>query len=636
MRIKALNYLALSGAILSSSALAQDGAGPPAAEESRRDTDITVVASGSRQRVDQTGQSIAVIGTQEIERIGGADITRVLDRVPGVTTTRNGGLGGFTGIRVRGAEADQLLVLVDGVRVADTAAPAGGFDFGNLLPGNVGKMELLRGSNSVVWGSRAIGGVLAITSRAIDGVEASAEYGANDSIYATAAAGVVTDRFTGGLAAGYLSSDGISTAAIGTEPDGFRQWQVTGRARYEIADGFALVANGRFADGRLDIDGFSPPDYMVFSDTAEYQDTREWSGRAGAEYTSESLDLVAGYTIADVRRELFDPGISPDSYFTTKGREERLELRGRYRFDGGIAVDFGADNEWSRFETAPFGSSGKAELASGHALLGWYTDNVTLAAGVRLNDHSDFGSEWTFGANGSVGLGGDWRVRASYGEGFKAPTLYQLLSDYGNDVLVPETSRSYDIGIEKGDRNAGLHFALTAFRRDSRNLIDFVSCFEVTTGICEDRPFGTYDNVGKARAQGFEVELGARMTERFSGQLAYAYIESENRTAGSFNEGNDLARRPRHAITVSADWITPLADLALGGDIRMVGDSYDDASNTTSLDGYALLTVRASLPVTERIELFGRIENLGNADYQTAAGYGTPGRSGYIGARARF
>lgn len=627
MRFNTLNCLTLSAAILSS---------PAVAEAAQQDTSITVVGSGFRAPVDQSGQSISVIGSDEINRIGGPDVTRVLERVPGVTITRNGGIGGFTGVRVRGAEGEQLLVLIDGIRVADVAAPAGGFDFGNLLSGNVGKIELLRGSNSVVWGSQAIGGVLAITSREVDGVEASAEYGANDSVYATASAGVVADRFSGGLAAGFQNTDGISAAASGTEPDGFRQWQVTGRAKYEIADGLALLANGRFADGKLDIDGFPPPDF-IFADTAEYQETREWSGRAGAEYTSANLDLAGGYSIADVRRKLFDPAIGPNSYFTTKGRDERLELRGRYRFGGAIALDFGADNEWSRFETGPsFGASGKAELASGHALLGWYTDNVTLAAGVRLDDHSTFGSEWTLGANGSVDLGDDWRIRASYGEGFKAPTLYQLLSDYGNQLLKPETSKSYDIGIEKGDRNAGLHVALTAFRRDARNLIDFVSCFGVTSDICADRPFGTYDNIGKTRAEGFEFELGARMTDRFLAQAAYTYAETTNRTPGSPNQGNDLARRPRHAVTVSADWITPLADLAVGGNIRMVGDSYENTGNTKSLDGYAVLTLRASVPVTERIEMFGRIENVGNADYETAAGYGTPGRSGYIGARARF
>lgn len=643
MRLKLLSSLLLSAAVLSSPAFAQDTAGAfddvdvPAGVRIPLSSEITVLGTGLNLPLDQTGQSVSVIGSEEIGRIGGPDITRVLERAPGVTITRNGGLGGFTGVRVRGAEGEQLLVLIDGVRVADVASPGGGFDFGNLLSGSVGKIELLRGSNSVAWGSRAVGGVLAVTSRQVDGVEASAEYGANDSIYATAAAGIVTDRFSGGLTAGYQNTDGISAAAVGTEPDGFRQWQVTGRARYEVADGLALVANGRWADGKLDIDGFPPPTYMTFDDTAEFQKTQEWSGRFGADYTSTNLDLMAGYSIANVKRKLIDPDISPDSYFTTDGRDERVELRGRYRFGGGIALDFGADNEWSRFETGPFfGDTGKAEIASGHALLGWYTDAVTVAAGVRIDDHSDFGSKWTFGANGSVGLGGDWRVRASYGEGFKAPTLYQLLSDYGNEALKPETSKSYDIGIEKGDRNSGLHVALTAFRRDSRNLIDFVSCFGVTTGICTDRPFGTYDNVGKARAEGFEFELGARMTERASAQVVYTYVEATNRTAGSPNEGNDLARRPRHALTMSADWTTPLADLALGGDIRLVSDSYDNASNTTALDGYALLTLRASLPVTEKVELFGRVENVTDADYQTAAGFGTLGRSAYVGAKARF
>jgi vitamin B12 transporter len=350
MRFTYLNYLLLSVAFVSSPALADDAPSDiPTAEDQKQDTVITVVASGSRERVDQTGQSVSVIGSEEIERIGGPDITRVLERAPGVTITRNGGVGGFTSVRVRGAEGEQLLVLVDGVRVADVASPGGGFDFGNLLSGNVGKMELLRGSNSVVWGSRAMGGVLAITSKEIDGIEGSAEYGANDSVYATAAAGITTDRFSGGLTAGYQDTDGFSSAAIGDEPDGFRQYQVTGRAKYEVLDGLALVANGRWADGKLDLDGFPPPTFMTFDDTAEYQKTQEWSGRFGAEYTSTSLDLMAGYSIADVQRKLFDPGANPELNFTSDGRDERLELRGRYRFGGGVAVDFGADQEWSRF-----------------------------------------------------------------------------------------------------------------------------------------------------------------------------------------------------------------------------------------------------------------------------------------------
>ncbi len=113
-------------------------------------------------------------------------------------------------------------------------------------------------------------------------------------------------------------------------------------------------------------------------------------------------------------------------------------------------------------------------------------------------------------------------------------------------------------------------------------------------------------------------------------------MKAVNRSAGSANQGNDLARRPRHALTLAADWRTPLRDLSLGADLRVVGHSFDEAGNFTRLGGYALVTLRASLPVADGIELFGRVENVTNESYQTAAGYGTPGRSAYAGVRARF
>ncbi len=595
-----------------------------------RDTQITVVATGDPLPVDQAGQPVSVIAKDEIDRIQGADITRVLERAPGVTISRNGGVGGFTAVRVRGADAEQLLVLVDGVRVADAASPGGGFDFGNLLAGSIDKLELLRGSNSVVWGSQAIGGVLAIRTRAIDGVEAEAELGANDSRYATLSAGGSVGALSGGLSASFHDSDGISSAAGGAEPDGYRQWQVTGRVRAELSPSFALIATSRYADSKLDIDGFPPPTFN-FADTPERQDTREWSGRAGFEYTADRIGLSGGYAVSDTRRELFDPGFGPASYFTTKGRSERVELAGSVRLTSGFDLNLGADRELTRFETSPFGSTGRAILSSGHGLLRYHADGVSLAAGARIDDHSRFGSEVTLGANGTAEVGGGWRVRASYGEGFKVPTLFQLLSDFGNTTLSPERSRAYDIGIERGDRNGPLHLALTGFRRDSRDLIDFVSCFGVAGGICTNRPFGTYDNVKRARAEGIELELGARLSDRFTAQAAYSYTRSRNRATGL-----DLARRPRHAVTVSADWTTPLAGLAIGGDVRLVGDSFDDAGHFTPLDGYALATVRASLPVGQHLELFGRVENLTDAKYQTAAGYGTYGRSAYVGARAKF
>lgn len=631
MRSKYL--LLLTSVLAASPALAQEDEVYSVANRQPA-TAITVVATGSKTLIADTGQSVSVIDHSEIQAVQGPDLTRVLERLPGVTFSRNGDLGAFTGVRVRGADAEQVLVLLDGVRINDPGAPGGGYDFGSLLAGGIERVDLLRGSNSVVWGSQAIGGVIALTSRKLDGIEGGVEYGARDSVTADAATGIAREGYDISLNGGYSRTDGISASAAGTEPDGFRQWRIGGRGSAVLSGPLSATFAARYADSKLEIDGFGgPPDY-AFIDTPEYQTAREASGRAGLTYASYPLALDAGFAISDTRREYFDaPGAAGPNY-ATKGRSERADLSGSYQFGSGVRLDFGADSEWTHFSTL-FDPEVDARLSSGHALLGYDAGRFDIAAGVRYDDHSRFGGEWTFGANGSVGLVDSLRLRASYGEGFKVPTLFQLYSNFGNQALVPEQSRSYDAALEWGDRNQRFHAALTLFRRDSRDLIDFVSCFGVTTGICTNRPFGTYDNVARARAEGFEAELGAKLSERFTAQAAYTYVKATNRTAGDFREGNDLARRPRHALTVSADWDSPWG-LALGADLRLVGDSFDDSFNSARLDGYELVTLRASLPVTSQVELYGRIENLFDVDYATAAGYGTPGRSAFVGVRGRF
>ena len=636
--MKYLFLLGCSCAVLSP-AMAQDTTDSvsPKRSASTLSEGITVVATGSELRLDEAAQSISVMGADEIDSIQSPDITTVLRRLPGVTFNSNGGLGSVTGVTVRGANSSQLLVLIDGIRVADVAAPGGGYDFGNLISGGFGKIELLRGSNSVVWGSEAIGGVLALTTKELDGIEASAEYGARDSVNAQATAGLGGDSYNVTVTGGYSETDGFSSAASGTENDAFRQWRIAGRGELALTGNLSATFAGRYADSRVEFDGFSFSPPYALTDTSEYTETEEVSARAGLRYSDERLGLDAAYSIYDIDRANFNPDFGTDPNFTSQGRQERAELKGRFNATSAIRLDFGADHEWSRFETSyEPGTDQKADLTSGHALLGWYGDGFTVAAGARIDDHSRFGSEVTFGANGAFDVVAGWRVRASYGEGFKVPSLYQLFSDFGNPGLAPERSKSYELGIEKGDRNARLHFAATAFRRDSRNLIDFASCFSVSDALCDDGRFGFYVNTGKARAEGFEVELGARPTQHLHAQAAYSYVKAVNRTPGDANFGNDLARRPRHAVSVALDWTTPLAGLELGGDIRMVSGSFDNASNLTRLDGYALGAVRASLPVNDMFELFGRVENVTDEVYQTSAGYGTAGRSAYIGARARF
>lgn len=593
--------------------------------EPTEDERIVVVASGSSLAIDSTGQSINVLTLADIQQAQGVDLTRALERVPGLSWTRNGGPGSFTGVRLRGADSEQVLVLVDGVRVEDVSAPSGGFDFGTLAPGEIGRIEVLRGSNSVPWGSAALGGVVALTTRAIDGAEVQVEYGNHDTLNGQALVGLAGEDGRITASGGYARSDGVSAAATGSEADGYSNWHAGVRGALALAPGLDLVGNARLADTRTQIDGFPPPTYFIFGDTPEFQDTRQASGRAMLTYASDGFDLNSGVSLASTRRDYFDPTFSTDPSFGYRGRSLRWEMTGRARLPADLRLDFGADNEWNHF-TSTFDARATARATSGHAQLGWVGDAGTLAIGLRRDDHNRFGGAWTLGGNGTLRLPEDLRLLASYGEGFKAPTLFQLLSSYGNVGLRPERSHSMDIGVAYDGE--GLALSATIFNRQSRNLIAFVSCASLNR--CADRPYGLYDNVARTRAQGLEVEANARLSETLHVSAAYAYTRARNRSG--ISRGNDLARRPEQMLTTAIDWTGD--HFAVGADLRWVGASFDDAANARRLRGHALAALRAKVPLTGKVALFGRIENLFNSRYETVADYGTWGRAAFIGFRA--
>jgi len=633
---KIITLTAALAPFLALPAWAQDGQTPAPLEQivlypDLPEVRITVLATGGRERIDWNGVAVSVFDRRDIESLQGPDLTRLLERVPGVVWSRNGGIGSFTGVRVRGAEADQLLVLVDGVRLADTAAPGAGFDFGTLTLGNLGKVELQRSANSTIWGSQAMGGVLAATSAVNAHPSAGVEYGAFDSLYATASASASVGPVDVGLSGGWRQSDGISSAAGGAEADGQRQADLAARVSAALSERLSVFAHARYADARLDIDGFPFPDYLL-TDTDEYQDTRQVSGGAGLAYQARGLGLRASYSQADTERENFDPAFGTDPGYTTDGTSRRAELRGEIALKDTLRLHFGGEYEWLSFATL-FDPRRKTGLGAGYAQMGYDAGPLHLALGLRRDEHRQFGGEWSLGADGAYELADGLRLRASYGEGFKAPSLFQLLSDYGNAALRPENARSYDAGVEW--EHGPLMLALTAFRRDTRDQIVFDSCFGISTGICANRPFGTYDNLGRTRAQGIEAEVGLRLGEGVNLSAVYALVDTEDRTPGSATRGNVLARRPRHAATLSASF-APVDDVALAADLRLVSRSFDDAFNAVPLDSYAVVTLRGSWDISDQLQLYARVENLGDEDYQTAAGYAQPGRSAYFGVRVRL
>ncbi len=588
--------------------------------------ELVVTATRVAQPTTEIGQAVTVIGRAEIERRQTVVVSDLLATTPGVTVTRNGTLGALTGVRIRGAEADQTLVVIDGVRVNDPSSTGGGFDFGNLLSSSVERIEVLRGPNSVPWGSQAIGGVVnIITATPTEGIQArgNAEYGYADSLFASAGVLGAKGPVSGALTGGYLRTDGISSAESGTERDGYRQYGATGRIGVEFAPGIGLDVRGYFADSKVEIDdGFAPlPPYTV-ADSPAYGTAQELYGYAGlhANFADGRFNNRVAFTIADINRDNFAQS-DTDPVFIGRGRSERYEYQGDFRPIDPVRIAAGVEREDSRFnDDTTYADTGITSVYG--QLIVKPVDILTLTGGVRNDDHDTFGNYTTFGANAALALRTGTTVRASYGEGFKAPTLYQLFSAYGDPDLDPETARNFDVGIEQALLEGRARVGITYFNRRTRNQIDF------------DLGTFTYNNIARAEADGVELTLALRPVDALTITANYSYIDTENRSIGT-NFGNDLARRPKQTASVNADYRFPFG-LAIGGTVTMIGDSFDDAGNAVRLDGYALGSIRAEVPVGERFAVYGRVDNLTDATYRTIAGYGTYGRAAYGGVRLRL
>ena len=612
--------------------------------------DIVVTANRTAEPTSRVGQSVTVIDSTRIEERQLNTIADFLRETPGVTVNRNGGVGGTAQVSIRGAESDQTVALIDGVKLNDPAAPGGGFNFGNLLVGNIDRIEVLRGPSSVLWGSQAIGGVVNLITRAPTErveVNARAEGGYRGTAQGVANVSGKVGIVSASVGGGYFRTDGISAfdeARGGRERDGYENYGANAKLVIAVSDAVSVDLRGYYSHGRSDFDGFAPPTY-AFGDTPDYGITREFVGYGGVNVTTFDgrLHNRLGYALTDSRRRTIDPSFgTPFETFTGNGRNGRIEYQGVADVAKGWKTIFGAEREVSRFDTSSFGgpiTRGRAELYSGYGqVIASPVAGLTLTGGVRHDSHDRFGSATTFAGSGVYSPnGGATTLRASYSEGFKAPSLYQLQGDYGNQTLRPERSRGYDVGLTQRLLDGAVEASATWFHRDSTDLIAFISCPFPTpaTGICAGRPFGTYDNVARARAEGVEATLLLRPVEALTVRANYTSIDARNRTPGDVNFDRHLARRPGQSVNASVDYRWPFG-LETGATVTHVGRSFDNASNSARVEGYVLADFRASFELRQGVSVYGRIENVFDEKYETILNYGTPGRAAYAGVRLHY
>jgi vitamin B12 transporter len=591
-------------------------------------TDIVVTATGFAQPRVETGQAISVIDRDRIDTLQVATIADAIQTIPSVRVATRGGIGGQSSAFIRGGNSSQTLVLIDGVRLNDPSSPNGLFDFGGLLTGNIERVEVLRGPNSIIWGSQAIGGVVNIRNIVPTvpfSAVASAEYGRYDTGQIRANVAGTSGKFEGSVGGAYFTSKGISSLSSGTERDGYRNTAANGRLKINLSDAFSLDLRGYYNRGRVEYD--SP--FGAGGNALPVSRNTQFIGYVGANLNllDDRLHSRVSYARTDIKRIGNDPIVFSFNNFDVAGTIDRYELHNSFDIAAAATFVFGVEHERS-FATTSF-EGAPADVARNRVTSGFAqaivrpATGLTLTGGVRHDDYATYGGQTTLGGNIAYSPNeGRTVFRATYGEGFRAPTLSEGQPPYGNRALKPETARNFDLGAEHGFRDGKARASITYFNRKSSNLISF--------------SFDTFqsENIERVQSEGVELELALKPTPTLDFRANYSVVNARIRTLGT-QFGNRLALRPRDNATVSIDWKTPW-QASIGGNLAVTGDSFDNQANTVRLDGYVLAGLRASVPIGETFELFGRVENLFNARYEIVKGYSTYGRNAHIGVRTKF
>ncbi len=632
-RLVGLAVLAVS--ITSRAGLAQDGV--------PRLPETVVTATRLPTSVERVGSSITVITEQQIRERQATSVADVLRIVPGLAISRSGaGVGTTTQVRIRGAEANQTLVLIDGVEVND---PGGGseFDFGHLLASGIERIEVLRGPQSALYGSDAIGGVINIITRRGSGEPtgfASTEAGSFRTVRADAgvsgSAGLVDYSL---YATGYRS-DGISIASRKRgfdESDGYANRTVGGRFGFALLDNLRMDLTGRWTQDRLDTDGFSgttSPNIAI--DDRSDALFRQRIGRAQG--TLDLLDgqwqHVAGISIADTRRDFRDNKVQTG---TVDGIRRKLDYQTNllYATEGAVATEhatvLGLEHEDERvISRNDFADvDRRLETTSIFAQQGITIDEaLTITASGRHDWNDRFEDAGTYRLSAAYVLDTGTKLRASYGTGTKAPTIFELFgftsTFIGNPNLVPEESKGWDAGVEQSFLEGRLVADIAYFDTRIENLIE---------------GFGnTARNVpGESRTRG--IEFGVTFRPLHTIDVAGSYTYMSTRSA----DGEALVRRPRHvaSLTATCRFLDDRASATLGIDWNAETRDlqffpFPQPSHRVVLDDYTLLRLAGTYRLTEHLQVFGRIENALNEQYEELFSFATPGRAAYVGVRASF
>ena len=576
---------------------------------------ITIRSTRIPAGAKDIGSSLYIISEDQIKARGFKDAIDAISSAPGVTSKQNGSFGGVGTIRIRGASSSQTLVLVDGVPVNDASSPAGGYNFEYLNTSNIQSIEVLKGSQSTLWGSDAIGGVINIYTKQPESTSfgASAEIGSFGLKRGSADINFSGSNSRFRVSTSKTSVDGISKADErdgNSEDDGFESESYSMSGSIDL-ESLTLKGSLSYMESQVEYDSYG---FVTgVQDGDEKSNTDEFIGSIAAFFDLFDGKLQNSIFISqsDINRDYYSNG---SFSFGAEGKRELIRYQGNIEVNEFNKIAFGLESEESQVDA-------DESTIDGSFLLYEFRPNnkIIISTGIRNDDHEGFGSKTTRRISGTFKPSDNLIIRSSWGEGFKVPTIFQSTyfccgATIANSSIRPETSTSYDFGFELFFNEMNSNFSITYFDQDINDQINF------SFGI------GGYENIDKVNSKGFEVALDYQISKLMSLYLNYSYIDSVDGNGSSlFYVAKDsgeagLIYEPNNSYS--------------GSIIARYNGS--ESSSYGKIDSWIRFDVNGSYRFSGANELYFRIENLLDEEYQQIFGYGTPERSGFIGLRTKF
>jgi len=587
--------------------------------------EVVVTASRLEEPLKYSPDSVTIVTSEEIKKKGKQTVIDVLRDVPGISISQNGSFGGSASIYLRGTQNAHTLIMIDGVRVGDPMAIDGKMSISDLSTDNIERIEIVRGAQSVLYGSDAIGGVINIITKKGKGKPKfylSSEGGSFQTFRERVGVSGSNDKISYAASILRLDTQGVSKADedLGNnEEDYYHDTNISARVDGRLSDTVGMGFSVRHSESSMDYDDPG-------TDADKVQDTDITT--ISTNFDQDILDWwqhVIKLGITETKREMTNDGAFNGTF---KGTMKLASWQHNFFIRETDTVTAGFDyQEESGDVQNPLGniSEKKVETKS------FFIQNkltpfkgLSFTLGARHDDHQTFGGEDTYkGALAYFYEKTGTKVRASYGTGFHAPSLYQLYSSYGDPTLKPEESKGYDAGIDQELFGKKALLSVTYFHTKIDNMVGFnMSTYK-------------YYNVGKVKTRGWETALSVNPLAWLSFDVHYTYTEATNEDESDANNGKDLKYRPKHTGGASVN-IKPLEKLNVNLNAQYVGKRYRTADNSEEMPAYTLLNLAASYDVMEWLKIFGRVENITDKNYQSIYQYGEPGIGFYGGVKVTF